>query len=146
MFGFVRALKRRWLARRELPASFLPLIDQHFPFAEQLAPAEKQRFMLHLKVFALDKHFEGAGGLEVTDEMKVVVAGSAARRGEGLRGELAAPRPLARDDRRAGAGPLGGEALGVIHREMGAVIRGELSAIATDRGRERERTSSDNCA
>ena len=79
MFGFVRSLRRRWLSRRELPASYLPLIDRHFPFAEQLGPAERARFLLHLKVFALDKHFEGAGGLVVTEEMKVVVAGSAAR-------------------------------------------------------------------
>lgn len=56
-----------------------PLIARHFPFAEQLGAEERARFRTHLKVFALDKRFEGAGGLEVTDEMKVVVAGSAAR-------------------------------------------------------------------
>jgi MtfA peptidase len=79
MFGFVRSWKRRWLSRRELPQAFGPLIARHFPFAEQLEPAERERFLTHLKVFALEKRFEGAGGLEVTDEMKVVVAGSAAR-------------------------------------------------------------------
>ena len=79
MFGFIRSWKRKRLAQRELPASFIPLITKHFPFAEQLEPAERERFLTHLKVFALEKHFEGAGGLEVTEEMKVVVAGSAAR-------------------------------------------------------------------
>ena len=36
-------------------------------------------FAKHLGVFAREKHFEGAKGLVVTDEMKVVVAGAAAR-------------------------------------------------------------------
>lgn len=79
MFSFVRSLKRRWLARRALPPALQPMITRHFPFAEQLEAEERERFLTHLKVFALEKHFEGAGGLEVTEEMKVVVAGSAAR-------------------------------------------------------------------
>lgn len=79
MFGLFRSWKRSRLAKRELPSSFAPLIAQHFPFAEQLEAAERERFVTHLKVFALEKRFEGAGGLEITEEMKVVVAGSAAR-------------------------------------------------------------------
>lgn len=79
MFSFFRSLKRRWLASREAPPGFAALMARHFPFAAELEPAERARFERHLKVFALDKHFEGAGGLEVTDEMRVVVAGSAAR-------------------------------------------------------------------
>ncbi len=34
---------------------------------------------MHLKVFALDKDWFGAAGLTVTDEMKVVISGAAAR-------------------------------------------------------------------
>ncbi len=79
MFGLVRRVRRRWLARRALPRALAPLISRHFPFAAHLDPAERERFHTQLRVFFFEKHFEGAGGLEVTDEMKVVVAGSAAR-------------------------------------------------------------------
>ncbi|MDP1828934.1 MAG: zinc-dependent peptidase [Archangium sp.] len=79
MFGFLRSWKRRRLAKREPSPALAPLIDQHFPFAGQLDAAERARFLTHLHVFFLEKRFEGAGGLELTDEMKVVVAGSAAR-------------------------------------------------------------------
>lgn len=79
MFSLFRSWKRSRLARREISAEFTALISKHFPFASALEPAERERFHTHLNVFALDKRFEGAGGLEITDEMKVVVAGSAAR-------------------------------------------------------------------
>lgn len=79
MFALLRSLRRRWLARRPLDPAWLPLIAQHFPFADALPADERERFLLHLRVFARDKVWEGSGGLEVTDEMKVVVSGSAAR-------------------------------------------------------------------
>jgi Mlc titration factor MtfA (ptsG expression regulator) len=79
MFGLFRSLRRRRLARRPFPDAWRPLVAQHFPFAASLEPAEAERFLAHLHVFALEKHFEGAGGLEVTEEMKLVVAGAAAR-------------------------------------------------------------------
>lgn len=79
MFALFRALRRRRLARRPFPDAWGPLVARHFPFAAQLEAAERERFLVHLHVFALEKHFEGAGGLEVTEEMKLVVAGAAAR-------------------------------------------------------------------
>lgn len=79
VFALFRSWKRRRLSRRALPAAWAPLIAQHFPFAARLDADERERFLTRLKVFALEKRFEGAGGLHVTDEMKVVVAGCAAR-------------------------------------------------------------------
>jgi MtfA peptidase len=74
-----RRWKRRRLAKREFPPQWEPPVAGHFPFVARLGDLERERFRTHLKVFALEKRFEGAGGLEVTDEIKVVVAGAAAR-------------------------------------------------------------------
>jgi len=79
VFSFVRGWKRRRLARRPFPAEWMPVVEQHFPFVKRVDAPTRERFLTRLKVFALEKRFEGAGGLEVTDEMKVVVAGCAAR-------------------------------------------------------------------
>ena len=79
MLGLVRSWKRRRLARREFPPDWEPHVARHFPLVSGLAEEERERFRTHLKVFALEKRFEGGGGLEITDEMKVVVAGAAAR-------------------------------------------------------------------
>jgi len=74
-----RWLKRRWLARAPFPPGFEPLVAKHFPFEAHLSAEERARFRRHLQVFANEKDFVGAKGVVVTDEMKVVVAGAAAR-------------------------------------------------------------------
>ena len=79
MFSLWRAWKRRQWAKQPFPAEWRPVVERHFPFVAQLQEEERTRFFTHLQVFAHEKHFEGAGGLVVTDEMKVVVAGCAAR-------------------------------------------------------------------
>ena len=79
MFFPVRWLKRRWLARQTFPTSWEPLVTKHFPFEAKLQPEERARFRRHLQVFANEKDFVGAKGLVVTEEMRVVVAGAAAR-------------------------------------------------------------------
>lgn len=79
MFSFIRSWKRRRLAREPMPPAWQPVVQAHFPFVARLDEATRARFFTHLTVFAREKRFEGAGGLEITDEMKVVVAGCAAR-------------------------------------------------------------------
>lgn len=75
----VRSLRRRRLARRPFPAAWQAIVEQRLPFAARLAPEDAERFRTHLKVFAWDKRFEGAGGFVVDDVVKVVVSGAAAR-------------------------------------------------------------------
>ncbi len=79
MFGLIRAWKRRRLARRELPQEWLPHLERHVPFFSDLEGEVRQRFLDLLKVFIWEKSFVGAGGMEITDEVKVVVAATAAR-------------------------------------------------------------------
>lgn len=79
MFAFFRGLRRNRLARRPFPPQWEAIAGKRFAFLAGLPADEAARFRLHLKVFALDKDWAGAAGLVVTDEMKVVVAGAAAR-------------------------------------------------------------------
>lgn len=78
-FWLARVLRRRRLAKRPMPSGWQQLAAQKFPFIAALPADERDRFLLHLKVFGLEKTWEGAKGLVVTDEMKVVVSGAAAR-------------------------------------------------------------------
>ena len=79
MFGFIRAFKRRRLARRPFPEPWLVHLQQHVPFFNELEGEVRRTFLDKLKVFVWTRHFVGAGGMEITDEVKVVVAATAAR-------------------------------------------------------------------
>jgi len=73
------------LVTQPVPESWEPIIAEHFDFLEDLEPAARQSFRDHLKLFVWEKSWIPAGGLEaVTDEMKVVIAGAAARISRGL--------------------------------------------------------------
>lgn len=80
MFKLYRDLRRKYLSGDPFPEEWLPIIDDRLPFARELTGEERDRFLDRLHVFVRDKSWVAAGGLEaVTDEMKVVIAGCAAR-------------------------------------------------------------------
>lgn len=79
MFRFVRALRRRRLAQRALPAAWGRIVDERLAFVKAMTPEQRERFLTHLKVFAWEKEWVGVEGVVITDEMRVVVAGAAAR-------------------------------------------------------------------
>lgn len=62
-----------------MPTAWLQIIEHHHRFAKAYDPQELERFYTHLKVFVWEKHWVGARGLQVTDEMRVVISGLAAR-------------------------------------------------------------------
>ncbi len=49
------------------------------PFYAQLSAGDRERLEERLKIFARTVHFEGAGGMEITDRVVVVIAACAAR-------------------------------------------------------------------
>ena len=81
----VRDWKRRRLSRRARPERWDVIAARHFPFMERMDAKERERFWTHLKVFVWEKHWFGVRGLEVTEEMKVTIAGLAARLSRNLR-------------------------------------------------------------
>ncbi len=79
VFGFLRRRRRKKLAEQPFPSEWEAIVAERLPFAASLQEDERRAFLTHLKVFAWEKNWEGAHGLEVTDEMKVVIAGAAGR-------------------------------------------------------------------
>ena len=79
MFGLVRSWKRKRLAKRPFPEEWMAYVTKHAAFYEFLSEAARQRFLRKLKVFAWEKHFIAAGGMEITDEVKVVISAAAVR-------------------------------------------------------------------
>jgi MtfA peptidase len=72
-------IKRNRLLEEPFPEAWLAIVDERLGYVKQMTPEVRARFLDHLKVFALEKEWVGVEGLTVTDEMKVIVAGAAAR-------------------------------------------------------------------
>ena len=59
------------------PPEWAALIERSVPHAKLLSPAERARLEDLMQVFLKEKQFDGANGLEVTEEMRVSVAAQA---------------------------------------------------------------------
>ncbi len=79
MFGLVRYFRRKLLKKRLFPESWLAILDTHVPFYHKLDESEREIFLEYTKIFAWEKHFFGAKGFEITDEVKVVISACAIR-------------------------------------------------------------------
>ena len=84
LFFLLRKWKRKRLARRPVPAQWTVHLEKHVPFFKKYGPADQERFLNLLKVFFWEKRWEGGAGIDVTEEMKVVISASAARLVMGL--------------------------------------------------------------
>jgi MtfA peptidase len=60
-----------------IPDSWRGILDANVPLARGLSPEERERLLRLVQLFLSDKHFEGCGGLTVTEEMKVTIAAEA---------------------------------------------------------------------
>jgi len=79
MCGLFRRLRRRRLARTPFPEHWLAILEEKVPFYGRLSDDLQQRFRELVKVFAMEKYFIPAGGMEITDEVKVAISACAAR-------------------------------------------------------------------
>lgn len=79
MFGLFQKWRRKKLYRRPLPEAFETMLDDHFSMVSEFGAEERENFDRHLKIFLWEKDWFGTHGLEVTDEMKLVISASAAR-------------------------------------------------------------------
>jgi Mlc titration factor MtfA (ptsG expression regulator) len=65
------------LLREPVPEAWPELVRRNFPLSRQLADADFHRLLKLVQVFLRKKRFEGAGGLELTDEIRVTIAAQA---------------------------------------------------------------------
>ena len=73
----LRSWHRRQLCRQPFPAAWQQILAANLPLYGRLPQTARTALEKHVRVFLDEKHFEGCGGLEVTEEMRVTVAGHA---------------------------------------------------------------------
>ena len=79
MIGPIRYFRRKKLAREPFPDQWLEILKAKVPFFSFIPDELKERFLLFLRIFSQEKYFIGAGGMEITDEVKVVISACAVR-------------------------------------------------------------------
>src|SRR3954470_8128389 len=77
MFSFFRRRRRDRLRSAPLTASWIEIIDKNVPLCKRLSEADRRELYGHIQVFLAEKYFEGCGGLELDDEIKVTIAAQA---------------------------------------------------------------------
>jgi MtfA peptidase len=77
MFAWLRRRRRAAVRRRPIPDEWRALIDRNVPYVGRLTPEDRAELFGHVQVFLAEKHFEGCGGLELTDEVRVTIAAQA---------------------------------------------------------------------
>jgi Mlc titration factor MtfA (ptsG expression regulator) len=76
---FTRKSRRRQRLRAEpFPEQWRRLVETRVPVVKRLSPADQQELLGHALVLLEEKHFEGAGGLLMRDEVRVTIAAQAA--------------------------------------------------------------------
>ncbi len=84
MFALLKSQRRRRLLERPIPERWMEAVTDHLPIFEFFPDDQAQRFLSHLKIFMWEKLWIGAGGFELDEEMKVIIASQAARMARGL--------------------------------------------------------------
>lgn len=79
MFGLIRYFRRKKLAKEPFPNDWFKILEARVPFFSLIPNDQKGRFLLFLRIFSEEKHFIGASGMEITDEVKVVISACAVR-------------------------------------------------------------------
>lgn len=72
-----RRARRRRLRSKPFPAEWRALLEEQVPLYGLLPDDLKQQLHGHIHVFLAEKNFEGAGGLEMSDAVRVPIAARA---------------------------------------------------------------------
>src|SRR6266542_4801466 len=74
---FLKQQRRRRLRARPFPKEWLALVQRHVVFFHKLSGSDRAELLGHIQVFLAEKRFEGCGGFEITDEVRVTIAAQA---------------------------------------------------------------------
>jgi Mlc titration factor MtfA (ptsG expression regulator) len=77
MLRWLSERRRRRILAAPFPAEWDGHIERNVAIARRLDAAQRQRLRELVQVFVAEKHFEGCGGQELTDEVKVTIAAQA---------------------------------------------------------------------
>ena len=87
IFSWLRQRRRKRLLARPFPAEWADILRQNVAVYCRLSADERARLGQRIQVFVAEKYWEGCNGLEITDEIKVTIAGQACLLVLGLDGE-----------------------------------------------------------
>jgi Mlc titration factor MtfA (ptsG expression regulator) len=77
MFEWWRERRREKLLETPFPAAHITVLERNVKHYRRLDPGAQQRLRELVQVFVAEKRWEGCGGLDLTDEMKVTIAAQA---------------------------------------------------------------------
>ncbi|HEV7595137.1 MAG TPA: M90 family metallopeptidase [Gemmatimonadaceae bacterium] len=77
VFDLFKSRRRARLRARPVPAAWRAILEHNLPIFKRLSAQDQAELLGHTQVFLAEKHFEGVGGLELTDEIRVTIAGQA---------------------------------------------------------------------
>ena len=77
IFDWFRDRRRKELAAQPFPAEWRQILENNVPHYSYLTEEERSRLEHDLRVVAEEKSWEGCGGQEITDEIRVTIAGQA---------------------------------------------------------------------
>jgi MtfA peptidase len=69
--------RRARLRAQPVTPAWRAILERNLPIFTRLSADDQSELLGHVQVFLAEKHFEGCGGLELTDEIRVTVAGQA---------------------------------------------------------------------
>jgi Mlc titration factor MtfA (ptsG expression regulator) len=77
MLAWLRERRRKRIREQPFPAEWDAIIDVYVPLAWGLEAADRERLRELVAIFIAEKTWEGCSGLELTEEMQVIVAANA---------------------------------------------------------------------
>jgi Mlc titration factor MtfA (ptsG expression regulator) len=77
VFGFLKQRRRERIRTQPFPPEWLAIIERYVPMYARLGEDDRRELLRRVLVFLAEKNFEGAGGLEMTDEIRVTIAAQA---------------------------------------------------------------------
>jgi Mlc titration factor MtfA (ptsG expression regulator) len=77
IFGWFAEHRRQKILQQPFPVAWLDYLDNNVPAYALLTQDEQRRLRDDLHIFIAEKNWEGCGGLQMTEEMKVTIAAQA---------------------------------------------------------------------
>ena len=77
MIEFFKSRRRARLRALAFPADWQRIVDRNVAVFRRLPPEDQRELLGHTQVLLAEKHFEGCGGLQLTDEIRVTIAAGA---------------------------------------------------------------------
>jgi Mlc titration factor MtfA (ptsG expression regulator) len=72
-----RTRRRNRANSRPFPAAWDQILARNFPLDRRLPEGDRKELRRRIEILLLEKRFEGVGGLEMTDEIRVTIAAQA---------------------------------------------------------------------